>query len=496
MEKINDFFKSKYIFMGIFLYFLADFFLKGPIENAGFFWYTYLYIGKFSILICFLIAVNLILSLVKSNDKRKLFPISIEFITIGSLCVVYLYFMIELKIPFENKAADQTLLRNSINIALFEKEIGYIPTYLFYLLLSKFNYLVVYIGLSGLILLSVAIAFIYPAIKGIIAFYREYAEKERVNSEIIAKRKELERDELEIKKFKKEELRREELRREELRREELKKEELKREELKKEELKREEIKREELKRKKIEVETSEKENKDKNKDKNSEKKIEGSELKKNQNALINPDKLVNSFDFFLGKDKKSGSEITKSGNQVNIIKIDDKNKSKINNENKNKINNKNNIKNSDLTNSIEKQIREELKEELIKEIKNEIKNEVKNEIAREINTENIKEGIKEDIKENIKENLKEVIKENIKEDIKDNTKEKIELKKSSNNNIEKNKDEKSKVEIQIDEKQGKKVIKLSNLVDIYAMLEKEQEQKKDKDKKDTKVGNIIKLYKK
>ncbi|MDR3259623.1 MAG: hypothetical protein LBT51_08470 [Fusobacteriaceae bacterium] len=430
MKKIIDFFKPKYICMGISLYLLADFFLEGPLENIKFFLYIDMYIGKIWILIGLLIGINLILSFVISSDKRKLFPISVEFIIIGSLCVVYLYFMIQLKIPFENKIADQTLLRNSINITLFKNQIGYIPAYLFYLLLSKFNYLIVYTGLVGILLLSITISFVYPLIKWIVNLYREYIQKERMNSEIALKRKEAKIEasgtENKEKNNEKQSIKIETLAINEIinnagneMKEEIKKEENKKEENKKEE-------------KRV-------------------MKIGRSEFEKNKNDL------VNSFDYFVGKERKPKIEITNSDKQFNIIKIAGENKN----------NNKNNKNNSNLTNNIKEKIREELKEELM----NEIKNEIKNEIVKEINTENIRESIKENIKENIKEQT--------------------ELKEVLNNNVEKDQSESSN-----DKKQEKKIIKLPNLVDIYAMLEKEQEQLNDKEKKDSKAVPIVKLYKK
>ncbi|MDR1835813.1 MAG: hypothetical protein LBQ96_08450 [Fusobacteriaceae bacterium] len=183
MGKIAAFFKSRYFYAVIFLYILGDALLKGPLENTGVFLYLYRYFGKFSYVIAFILFANLILSFLRRSDEKPVFPITVEFLLIGFLCGAYLFFMLRMGIPLENRTADESLLRNAVDLLLFQKDGGLIPAWLFYFLLSKFNFIAIYAGLFVILLICVSFAVFVPLGKGILGFRREYLEREALEAE-------------------------------------------------------------------------------------------------------------------------------------------------------------------------------------------------------------------------------------------------------------------------------------------------------------------------
>ncbi|MDR1832944.1 MAG: hypothetical protein LBQ97_09520 [Fusobacteriaceae bacterium] len=200
MNKLMAFFKSRYLYITLFFGILIDVGLQGPLEKKGFFLVLYQYLGQFVYVIAFLLFIHILLSFLRRKTEKPLFPLSIEFTVIGLLCCYYLYGMLRLRIPFEAARADETLLRDAMDFVLFRnqgnlvlKDMGLIPAYLFYLLLSKLNFLVIYGGLLGLALLSWTVVLFWPIGREILGIYRDYVEKEALE----AKKRALLREQIE-----------------------------------------------------------------------------------------------------------------------------------------------------------------------------------------------------------------------------------------------------------------------------------------------------------
>jgi len=173
MNALVNFFKSKYLYLSILMYLLGDFFLGGPLKEKGLFSYIYLYFGKFSFLLGGLLFFNIILSFVRGPKKKDIFSINIEFIMILALSCVYFLFMLKMQVPFTKEVASDEVLKKGINISTFEYNCGQVPSFLFYLLLSKFPYLYVYILLGAMFLVSSIIVVFVPFIRRIINYYRQ-----------------------------------------------------------------------------------------------------------------------------------------------------------------------------------------------------------------------------------------------------------------------------------------------------------------------------------
>ena len=184
MNDLVKFFKSKYLYICILLYLMGDFFLEGPLKNMGLFSHIYLYFGKISFVIGGLLFINIVFSFGRTPPKNDVFSINIEFIMLGFLSALYFLLMLKIEVPFTREIASDEILQKAINITTFEHDCGQVPSFLFYLILSKFPNLHAYILLGVIFGVSIIVVFLIPVTKKLINLYRqENLENQRESDE-------------------------------------------------------------------------------------------------------------------------------------------------------------------------------------------------------------------------------------------------------------------------------------------------------------------------
>lgn len=211
--------KFVYIYFLFLLYSIGGYFIELPFIDRGIYEKIYKYLGIMLIPTLLFFILYGFVFLVKDKKLRFFWELRLYYIFIFFIIGVFLYILFSLDVYFTNIKSfeiNEEFLKNLINKSLFEYNIGYLPTYIFYELINislKFNQYPFYyfyyflIGFEVFLILLIVFTPMRKSIKKSNARRKKERERAKIEAELMEQikiKEDLERKEaLKIQKHKK-----------------------------------------------------------------------------------------------------------------------------------------------------------------------------------------------------------------------------------------------------------------------------------------------------
>lgn len=183
MKKI----KFVYIYFILLILIYFGYFIDNPIIKMEVYEKVKEYFGITSLFIVFFLIVEGLIYLLQENKfKRKIYEFRLILFLILNFLGLYTYILLENGLNINNidtLVLDKAYFKNLIDISIYKYKIGYVPTYLFYLLLNlKYKFRDIFYTMVGIQFLIVFLITCNPVrtyIRNSIRNYKTKKEKER-----------------------------------------------------------------------------------------------------------------------------------------------------------------------------------------------------------------------------------------------------------------------------------------------------------------------------
>lgn len=181
--------KIKFVYIYFIILFLLAFgyYIDNPLKQTGIYEIAIEYFGiTLGFIIFFFVVEGLIYLFQENNFKRKVYEFRLVLFLILNFLGLYTYILLENGLNINNidsLVLDKIYFRNLIDMCIYKYKIGYVPTYLFYLLLNlKYKFRDIFYGIVGAQFLIVFLITCNPIriyIRNSIKSYKAKKEKER-----------------------------------------------------------------------------------------------------------------------------------------------------------------------------------------------------------------------------------------------------------------------------------------------------------------------------
>lgn len=183
MKKVLNFLKLRYLYIYFLIYIVIDYFVKGRISNLGVFNFIDSYFGITIFPIIIILLFSILFPFMNNKTKKMLLSVRLYCFFLLSISSILLYLMYILKLPFEKMIADDKIIIQFLQLALYKYKIGLVATYGFYLLLTNIMFMYIYIGLGIIIFCTTFLIAARCINRGIKRLYNDYKERKRIARE-------------------------------------------------------------------------------------------------------------------------------------------------------------------------------------------------------------------------------------------------------------------------------------------------------------------------
>lgn len=183
MKKILKFLHLKYLYLYFIIYFISSYFFNGKLKSTGIYLFLENYLGIIIFPALFMLIISPLFFFIKDRKKKMVFNVKLHAFFILLISCLYLFIVCKLKLPFTKELADDSIIENFLGLSIYKYKIGFIATYLFYLILKNIMFCYIYVGL-GFLIFSTFFLITAKFIKTTICrIYHEHKEKKRIQKE-------------------------------------------------------------------------------------------------------------------------------------------------------------------------------------------------------------------------------------------------------------------------------------------------------------------------
>lgn len=154
MKDFSILIQLRFIYVYMLIYTIIGYFYESYLKKNGLYSFLETYFGVTFFIVFLLAILNIYYFFIKCNRKKMVYNIRIFFLYILIISIIFLCFMYSLDIPFKKQLANDELLQKSIELIFYRKKFGLITTFIFDLLVSKVQFLYLYITFYILAFLS------------------------------------------------------------------------------------------------------------------------------------------------------------------------------------------------------------------------------------------------------------------------------------------------------------------------------------------------------
>lgn len=144
----------RFIYIYMLIYIVVGYFYESYLKKIGIYSFLETYFGITFFFILLLTLLNFYSYFIRCSKKRMVYSTRVFFLSVLIISSVVLWFMYSLDIPFKKELADDELLKRSIEVIFYERKFGLIATFLFDIIITKVQFLHLYIILYILSFIS------------------------------------------------------------------------------------------------------------------------------------------------------------------------------------------------------------------------------------------------------------------------------------------------------------------------------------------------------
>lgn len=187
MKDFSILIQFRFVYVYMLIYVVIGYFYDSYLKRSGVYSFLSDYFGLAFFIIILLAIMKIYYFFIKCNKKKMVYNIRMFFLYVLIICVIFLWFMYSLDIPFKKQVASSELLEKSIEMILYKKKFGLIVVFIFDWLISKVQFFYLYIIFYLLSFLS----FFFIGAKSIRRVITKIIETRRLKKKMEADRKAL-----------------------------------------------------------------------------------------------------------------------------------------------------------------------------------------------------------------------------------------------------------------------------------------------------------------
>lgn len=154
MKRFSILIQLRFIYIYMLIYIVVGYFYESYLKKIGVYSFLETYFGLTFFFILLLVLLNFYSYFIRCSKKRMVYSTRVFFLSVLIISSVVLWFMYSLNIPFKKELANDELLKRSIEMIFYERKFGLIATFLFNIIITRVQFLHLYITLYILSFIS------------------------------------------------------------------------------------------------------------------------------------------------------------------------------------------------------------------------------------------------------------------------------------------------------------------------------------------------------